>query len=157
MMSSVGYFFPGVYDAGFTMSPFTTVPSLLFDVKSSVVASWSCASRSSFTFVSVRSVPPSSACTSGVWRVDPASSVSLPSAPSDTFDTVPRPVVSFSTAPPAVVVRPTYSTRSSPTAKVSVFPSGDHQMGPETGRSRASVRTFAAPPDDGMTVSLLIS
>ena len=146
MMSSVGYFVPGVYEAGFTMSPFTTVPSLLFDVKSSVVASCSPASRASLTLVSVRSAPPSSACTSGVRAAVPASSVRWPSAPSVTFDTVCLPVVSFSTAPPAVVVRPTYSARSSPTVKVSVFPSGDHEIWPDTGRSSAAVSTFGAPP-----------
>ena len=43
----------------------TTVPSLLVDVKSSVVPSWTSFSQTSFCFVRRRSLPPSSAWTSG--------------------------------------------------------------------------------------------
>ena len=84
------------------------MPSLLVEVKSSVVPSCSSASSASLTFVSLRSLPASIACTSGVSVAVPLSIVRWPSAPSETLDTVRRAPVSFSTAPPAAVVaRPT--------------------------------------------------
>ncbi len=133
----------------------TTAPSLLLEVKGSVRPSSSPAKRASFCRVSRLNFPFSKAWTSPGSAAEPASSVIAPSGPREMFETVRRPEVSFSIAPPETGTRPTYDSRSSSTRKVRLVPSGDQRKGPETGRSSPAVRTLAAPTAEGTTASLL--
>ena len=139
----------------------TTVPSLLFEVNGSVTASSNPAKRASFWCVSRLICPFSRAQTSSVSSAVPDRSVIAPSGPREMFETVRRPVVSFSTGPPPdpVVAEagtlPTHDSRSSSNWNRRLAPSAVQNRGPETGRSRAAVRILGAPPAAGTTASLL--
>jgi len=76
------------------------VPSLAFALKSSTVAGWTSESHG-FSCVSRRSLPFSSTWTSPGSLAVAVISASPPSGPGAMDATVRRPVVSFSTAPPA--------------------------------------------------------
>ena len=104
-MSSVGYFLPGRERRGLHDQPVHhgAVLARRREVLGRARAA-ARASSSSFCFVSLRSAPLSSAYTSGgSRRRSPTSTARLPSAPErHVRRPTRRPVVSFSTAPPAV-------------------------------------------------------
>ncbi len=128
------------------------MPSLLFEVNSSVAPSRTSDSQASFWWLSRRSEGPSTAKTSAGSVSEAARTASRPSGPAEKEETTRLPLTMRSTGPPATLTRARCSLRSSTTRKRTAAPSFV-KTGEEAGRSRSGQSARGAPPAAGTTMS----